>query len=413
MDRGANARGLRHALRLLSVDSPDATAHDPRVSSRNRPAAAPVLTRWKRVVFALVPACLLVGALEGVVRLAGLDRPTLQSFELPEERAGLIQPDRLLFWSLRRDSQGLWRDTEITINHQGTRGAEITAKQPGELRVLSLGESTTFGTAVSDDETYSARLEALLQARSPDRHVVVINAGVPAYSSFQSLTYLEHQGLALQPDVVLFYHELNDYLPTSLRDSSNNEIGLIETDRQLFESRTQRVHRALMQWSAVYRWLSYRLAAAQIRKFDRPDADNPLLAIGLPGYALPSRIAPAGSTGAAGYNDKAMGRRVSEDERRLNLEQLANLSRQHGITLVLIHPSYRDSSRHECLLTRFASERGVLMLDAFDALHPPDVPAATMYKDAWHPGPDGHDRLARDLARFMIEHGAIRSAPGR
>ena len=366
--------------------------------------AAPPL--WRRIVFALVPVCVLFGILEGVVRVAGWDHATLQSVPLPEERAGLIQPDQTLFWSLRPDTHAIWQDTQISVNHAGTRGAEIATKQPGELRILSLGESTTFGTAVSDDETYSARLEALLQAGNPNRRVTVINAGVPAYSSFQSLTYLEQRGFALEPDLVLFYHELNDYLPTSLRDSSNNEIGLTQTDRQLYDSRSQRVHRALMQWSAVYRWLSYTVANARIRKFDRPDADNPILRIGLPGYALPSRLVPAAGPGAgtAAHNDKALGRRVSDEERQANLERLTALCRQHGVQLVLLHPSYRDSSKHECLLTRFATKRGVLMFDVFDSLHPPGVSAQSIFRDAWHPGPEGHAWLARDLATFLTQH---------
>jgi len=354
-------------------------------------------------VFAILPAVLLVGAAEGIVRLAGWDRPTLQTTPLPEELAGLMQPDREFFWSLRPDTHTTWRNTQVSINHQGTRGPDIPAKQPGELRILSLGESTTFGVNVSDDQTYSADLERLLRADKPARPVTVINAGVSAYSSFQSLLLLEQRGMAWQPDVVLFYHEVNDYLPTSLRDASNNEIGVVQTDRQLYESRTQRGHRALMQWSALYRWASYALAQAQIRKFDRPNADNPLVTIGLPGYALPPLLAPVntGDTAAKPAHENALGRRVTEDERQANLERLTELCRARGIKLVLLHPSYRDSTRHECLLTRFAAQHQVPILDAFDSLHPEGIPRRAVFTDAWHPGPDGHAWLARDLEKFL------------
>ncbi len=368
---------------------------------------------WKRVVFSLVPLCLLVLLLEGGVRLLGWDRPVLQTLDVPEERAGLIQPDRQLFWSLKPDMHAIWQDTRISINHFGTRGAEIESKQPRELRILSLGESTTFGSKVNDEETYSAQLEALLQGIYPDRRVTVINAAVPAYSSFQSLTFLEQRGFALEPDVVLFYHEVNDYLPTSLRDSSNNEIGIVKTDRQLYESRTQGLHRALMDWSGVYRWLSYAVANSKVRKFDRPDADNPLPAIGLPGYALPSRLATTGeSSEAATHNDKALGRRVSENERRANLERLAELCKERRVGLLVLHPSYRDSTRHECLLTRVALERGIALLDVFPALHPTDAPAAPVFRDAWHPGPEGHAAIAQFVAVFLLQNRLL-PAPSR
>jgi hypothetical protein len=246
------------------------------------------LSIGKRIAFALIPVLLLLAAGETVVRVAGWDRPALQTVPLPEELAGIMRTDRELFWSLKPDTHVTWRNTQVTINHQGTRGPEIPAKRPGELRILSLGESTTFGVNVSDDQTYSVDLETLLRTDMPGRPITVINAGVSAYSSFQSLLFLQERGLAMQPDVVLFYHEVNDYLPSSLRDASNNEVGAVMTDRELYESRGQRLHRALMDWSALYRWASYATAQARIKKFDRPGADNPLVTIGLPATNCPS-----------------------------------------------------------------------------------------------------------------------------
>jgi lysophospholipase L1-like esterase len=364
------------------------------------------LSLGKRIAFAFIPVLVLLIAGEIVVRVAGWDRPAFQTVPLPEELAGIMRPDRELLWSLKPDTRVTWRNTQVTINHQGTRGPDIPAKRPGELRVLSLGESTTFGVNVSDDQTYSADLEALLRADNPNRPTTVINAGVSAYSSFQSLLFLEERGLAMQPDVVLFYHEVNDYLPSSLRDASNNEVGAVMTDRQLYESRSQRLHRALMDWSALYRWASYAAAQARIKKFDRPDADNPLVTIGLPGYQLPKLLtAREGQPVAAPANEKALGRRVTEEERQANLERLLAMTSERGIKLVLLHPSYRDSAPHECLLTRFAAEHHVLMFETFPSLHPEGVPPRSIFTDAWHPNAEAHAWLARDLEKFLVEHG--------
>jgi lysophospholipase L1-like esterase len=384
-----------------------------RSQTNARATARPVLPFWKRLAFSLIPLLVLVLALEAVVRVAKLDRPAIQSTPLPEELAGLMRPDRELFWSLRPDTRTTWRRTQVSVNHQGTRGADIAPKQPGEFRILSLGESTTFGVNVSDDETYSARLEQALRQAEPGRRITVINAGVSAYSSFQSVLFLEERGFAFQPDLVLFYHELNDYLPTSLRDASNNEIGVLQTDRQLWESRAQRGHRALMASSALYRWISYALAQARIRRFDRADAANPLVGIGLPGYELPALLTPAAGDagGALPKNEKAMGRRVTDEERRANLERLVSRCRERGVRVVLLHPSYRDSSRHECLLTRFAADTHTPLFDAFDSLHPPGVPPRVVFTDAWHPGPGGHDSLAGDLAAFLLAHGLTTPLP--
>lgn len=388
--------------RVRAKARPDKTQQAPSVPPRR-------LSIGKRIAFSLIPLVVLLGVGETVVRVAGWDRPALQTVPLPEELAGIMRQDRELLWSLKPDTKTTWRNTQVTINHQGTRGPEIAPKQPGELRILSLGESTTFGVNVSDNETYSADLEALLRGDYPNRPITVINAGVSAYSSFQSLLFLEERGLAMQPDVVLFYHEVNDYLPSSLRDASNNEVGALMTDRQLYESRGQRLHRALMDWSALYRWASYAAAQAKIRKFDRPGADNPLVTIGLPGYQLPKLLKPAeGASATAPENEKALGRRVTEEERQANLERLQTLTKERGIQLVLLHPSYRDSTLHECLLTRFAGEHHVLMFETFPSLHPPGVPPRSIFTDAWHPNAEAHAWLARDLEKFLIDQGVAR-----
>src|SRR4029078_410467 len=95
-------------------------------------------------------------------------------------------------------------------------------------------------------------------------------------------------------------------------------------------------HRALMDWSALYRWASYAAAQARIRKFDRPNADNPLVTIGLPGYQLPKLLtAREGQAVAAPANEKALGRRVTEEERQANLERLPPTAPGDGGTQLL------------------------------------------------------------------------------
>jgi len=56
------------------------------------------LPRWKRIVFSLLPVCILLVAAEAVVRLKGLDDPKLRSLGLLEETAGIVGPDPDLFW---------------------------------------------------------------------------------------------------------------------------------------------------------------------------------------------------------------------------------------------------------------------------------------------------------------------------
>jgi hypothetical protein len=101
-----------------------------------------------------------------------------------------------------------------SFNSLGLRGSEIlTEKSSESIRVLCLGGSTTFSsTATTDSTTYPERMERLLNehySAAPFR-IEAINAGLPAYTTMESLIYLETCLLDLAPDVVLFHHGLND-----------------------------------------------------------------------------------------------------------------------------------------------------------------------------------------------------------
>ena len=82
------------------------------------------------------------------------------------------------------------------------------------------------------------------------------------------------------------------------------------------------------------------------------------------------------------------------------------MCRDNNIRLVVIHPTYSYSKRHECALTEFCSRRGVPMFEAYDSLHP-DAPGPSLFFDNVHPTVEGHRRLAADLCRFLIDNQLI------
>ena len=73
--------------------------------------------------------------------------------------------------------------------------------------------------------------------------------------------------------------------------------------------------------------------------------------------------------------------------------------------MVVIHPTYKDSKPHSCLLTEFCAKNGVPMFEAYGSLHPGGKGDGSLFKDAVHPSAEGQENLARDLAAFLIANG--------
>jgi hypothetical protein len=181
---------------------------------------------WKRLLQNLTLSAgvflLCLVASEIVLRLAGYGN--LEIYEADSKLYWRLKPGQDCFTKVNR--------RPVHVNAQGIRGPEFLAsKPPRTFRVLSLGDSRTFGWGLADEETYSRRLEKLLEdlrqktdqpssagqrSPSPDgmertaslafrkaTRVEVINAGVNAWSYAQMAVYLREYGLRYQPDLVV------------------------------------------------------------------------------------------------------------------------------------------------------------------------------------------------------------------
>jgi hypothetical protein len=74
--------------------------------------------------------------------------------------------------------------------------------------VLALGDSFVLGYTVDRKDLFVDELEKVWQAEG--RNVDVINAGTEGWSTDQEVLWLDLQGKAFQPDVVLLFPYEND-----------------------------------------------------------------------------------------------------------------------------------------------------------------------------------------------------------
>jgi hypothetical protein len=110
--------------------------------------------------------------------------------------------DPLLGWSHEPGAEGIFvgprpwpieYEAPVRINSLGLRGPEVEEREPGELRILFLGDSVVAGFEVPYEQTLTAVLEERL-GRRLERPVRVINAAVRGYGTDQSYLYFRERG---------------------------------------------------------------------------------------------------------------------------------------------------------------------------------------------------------------------------
>ena len=99
-------------------------------------------------------------------------------------------------------------------NSLGYRGNEIIVPKPGsEYRIVCIGGSTTYTSQVKDyHKSYPYLLQNYLSEMGYE-NVTVINAGVPGWSTWESLINFQFRVLDLDPDMIIVYHAVNDVGP--------------------------------------------------------------------------------------------------------------------------------------------------------------------------------------------------------
>jgi len=97
----------------------------------------------------------------------------------------------------------------ITSNKEGFRTRQFAPKKEGVLRIVSLGDSSTFGWGVDPEYTYQSLLERRL-AQSRGRAVEVFNLGISGHTTRHGLGVLQHYAWGLKPDLLLVSFGGND-----------------------------------------------------------------------------------------------------------------------------------------------------------------------------------------------------------
>jgi hypothetical protein len=180
---------------------------------------------------------------------------------------------------LTEDSNGIQRNIpnkrywKWEINELGFRGKAIELeKKEGQIRIVCLGGSETFGYYESKDKEWPFQLGEMLKDTFPG--VEVINASVAGLQPKNRKEYVQKYILPLKPNIlILYHHRFIIFLKEEMRGitgekgakktnkkTTRNPAGLLSAHiRYLFEN--EQVGEGYLP-----RWLSKRIAMRKLRR---------------------------------------------------------------------------------------------------------------------------------------------------
>lgn len=162
------------------------------------------LKKWKKTLFGLLmvfTGVLLLGITEGLLRAFDVG----EKYELVEEVS--FNHDR--YWRINRHFPSKYFSK--IQDAPEFRDVLIPAdKPPDEMRILALGESTTFGFPYSYNITFPDMLEYMMNTGDTDTHWRIINLSTSAINSYSVVDILNHAQI-LQPDALMIYMGHNEF----------------------------------------------------------------------------------------------------------------------------------------------------------------------------------------------------------
>lgn len=208
------------------------------------------------------------------------------------DRFGVPLPERLPVLQVRANVRRGWEmvpgdhycyQNRVHVNALGLRGPEIAPREPGEVRVLALGDSLVFGQGVADDETLPICLEQALRAADPEeRRWRVFNGGLRGYDTLQELRLLNELGPRLDLDVAVMFWFWNDF---QMNDIDGSYRRLSAKGPVAYDTGTRLEGLEWLRWqakqllrrSALIMAIHDRRRAAEATPFERPHFEKGLV----------------------------------------------------------------------------------------------------------------------------------------
>src|SRR3990172_680899 len=242
---------------------------------------------------------------------------------------------------------------KVSLNSQGFRNKEFyRRKSSSAFRILSLGDSWTFGANVDQENAYPQRLEVLLKEDFPWEDFEVLNLGVFAYSSHQGLELLRRMANEMAPDFVLIGFGMNDASVAGYRDK--------DMSRYQVQSAMRKKAVRVLEKIEVYKLLRY---LSQVMRHKPGTIGEYMQKVAASaGTEAEAWIGGMGNE-SADYEKLEQYTRVSPSDYEKNIVSMIRLARAHGAGVILLYNELWDTP-YRTVLEKVSRAREVPLVDS-------------------------------------------------
>lgn len=340
-------------------------------------------SKKERVIFVFLAVVIGLGTLEITARLVRSIMPEWFSLASERDHQLSLEPDPNLLWKLSPGT-GHKFDTEIRVNSQGMRGAELQVPKPDDnFRILFLGDSSVFGQGVTEEKAFPYLLKTILASDSTVE-IEIANAAVPGYSSTQCRILFDKHKDSIRPDAIVVTPIWSDMM---ILKWSDKEL------LKLFDEVPFYTQKVILK-SVLAQFFYHRILESKGIKEKRRLALHSIF-----------NYKPDSSFHAI--------KRVDPEEHRQNLVSIVSEAKKRGIKVMMIilpckHEKEVDATNAAIVgpyrenYREIATKYNVALLDmpsVFSSRATKDT--ATLFLDGLHPNEEGHKIIAMKAAKVF------------
>lgn len=283
-------------------------------------------------------------------------------------------------------------DVTLTTDAAGLRddydAATLAPAGDGTFRAVFLGDSFVVGYTVDREDLFVDQLERAWSAEG--RGMEIMNAGTQGYSSDQSLRWLEVNGEAAAPDLVVYFAYENDIW-------WNGRPEYLGQDKPLYDDRGELVERSLAAPAPRPWYRALAMGEAWYRLVGAPRMPSITTGDLIVPVELSSRLVdpPSETLEAEAITRALIGRMAAECERLGSRFAVCPIPSKAQVAGEPAGEGARmDPARPQRIFTEAAREAGAMVIDPTTSIRSYAAAGAPYYRRDFHLNGKGNLALA-------------------